>query len=44
MVMDQEAKMVLQMIERHVGGIGKERMTFYFKLKEFHMTFGKIVS
>lgn len=42
MVMDWEAKLILQRIKRPVGGMAEERMIFSFKLKEFHMTFSEI--
>lgn len=40
--MDQETKMVLQMIKIPVGVTDEEGMILYFKLQEFHMTFGEI--
>lgn len=40
--MDQETKMILQKIKVPVGDIEEEGMIFYFKSKEFHMTFGEI--
>lgn len=42
MLTDQEAKLVLQRMNRPVEGLGEEKMIFYFKLKKNHISFGKI--
>lgn len=42
-VIDQEAKLVLQRTKRPAGGIGEEEVIISFKLKEFHITFSKIM-